>query len=376
MKNIAAIHQSAMEKADYAVAAKLRGNLHEAKSLFTEAYTLEKEAALLAVKSNAGEPTRSILLRSAASLALDAQLPSEAERLICIALSEEPPYEIANELRDLLEQVYFQRHLDLRGITLSDEEVQMSIAGESVGFGITPTDLFTHRIIKTENLIYRTAERTRNKPYRESGKLDKGTRDNVALYISTPRAASFAVTFRVGQSEQMNLPGLSFGQQVIDEMLGCLEIFIKGDQAELKKRIPDEAYYNNFIGLARSIAPDGKDLNLVGFTTTRGGKEKRVAITRTEITQNFSMAVAPKVIEVDEDQTEAMVIGMLRYADSRKEGKDAIQIVDDGNVTHKITVPQGMMSDIVKPLWDTKVKASGRYKGKQLILENIEPYEE
>src|SRR5690606_16655595 len=101
-------------------------------------------------------------------------------------------------------------------------------------------------------------------------------------------------------SEQMNLPGLSFGQQVIDEMLGCLEIFIKGDQTELKKRIPDEAYFNNFVGLARSIAPDGKDLNLVGFTTTRGGKEKRVAITKSEVTHNISLATARKVIEVDE----------------------------------------------------------------------------
>jgi hypothetical protein len=33
----------------------------------------------------------------------------EAERLIAVALSGDPPDEIAEELRDLLEQVYFDR---------------------------------------------------------------------------------------------------------------------------------------------------------------------------------------------------------------------------------------------------------------------------
>ncbi|MDX1975015.1 MAG: hypothetical protein SFT92_05000 [Rickettsiales bacterium] len=376
MKNITSIHQSAMEKTDYAVSAKLKGDIEAARALFNEAFLLEKEAAMLALQFGATEPTRSILLRSAASLALDAQKTSEAEKLVCTALANEPPADIANELRDLLEQVHFQRHLDLRGITLSDDEVQMSIAGEGVGFGITPTELFTHRITKTENLIYRTAERTRSKPYREAGPLDKSTRESVALYMSTPRAASFAVTFRVGQSEQMILPGLSFGQQVIDEMLGCLEIFISGDQTELKKRIPDQAYYNNFIGLARSIAPDGKDLNLVGFTTTRNGKEKRVAITRNERAHNINPITPPKVIDVEDDRSEAIIIGVLRFADSVKAGKDIIKIVDDENAGHKLTVPEGMMSDIVKPLWNTKVVATGRYKGKQLILEDIEAYTE
>ena len=54
-----------------------------------------------------GSQVRSVLHRSAASLALECGALREAERLIAAALSGDPPDEIAEELRDLLEQVYF-----------------------------------------------------------------------------------------------------------------------------------------------------------------------------------------------------------------------------------------------------------------------------
>jgi hypothetical protein len=53
------------------------------------------------------EPTRSVLHRSAPTLALECGALRDAERLIAVALSGDPPAEIAEELRDLLEQVYF-----------------------------------------------------------------------------------------------------------------------------------------------------------------------------------------------------------------------------------------------------------------------------
>jgi len=56
--------------------------------LLLAAYELESQAAHLAAQKNDSEPTRSILHRSAASLALDCGLSREAERLICEALGE------------------------------------------------------------------------------------------------------------------------------------------------------------------------------------------------------------------------------------------------------------------------------------------------
>ena len=89
------------------------------------------------------EPTRSVLHRSAASLALECDEIREAERLIGRALSGNPPDEIAEELRDLLEDVYFLRHLSLRGIVLQPDEFQLSLEGDAIGFGIAPTNYFS-----------------------------------------------------------------------------------------------------------------------------------------------------------------------------------------------------------------------------------------
>src|SRR5215469_11301811 len=150
---------------------------------------------------------------------LTASFWPEAEKLVCTALTGNPPEDIAEELRDLLEQIYFERHLALRGIQLQADEIQMSIAGKAVGFGIAPTEAFLRRVENAENLLYRTAERQQGKPYRDRGRRDKSLSENLQLFMTVPRAASFAVTFRVGASQQLSLPGLSPGEKVIDELV-------------------------------------------------------------------------------------------------------------------------------------------------------------
>lgn len=371
-QEIKTIHREAMEKTDHALEARQRGEVAVEAQLLREAFDLESKAAKLA--SGLSEPTRSVLLRSAASLALDCNLLVEAEKSICVALAGDPPNEIAEELRDLLEQVNFKRHLRLRGITLQAGEIQMSIAGRAVGYGIARADAFTDRVEKTERLLYRTVERTRRMPFRERGMPDRAVRGNFELYLSVPRAASFAVTFRVGGSEQLNLFGLSNAEQVIDELLECLDIFNHGDEAQLKGRITEEPYYRNFVGLARGIAPDGEEVDLVGFTTVRRGEVREVAL-KAGKSLGTSLAADLSVLKPSSSQQESVIeiSGVLKYADSLKEGKDKIQILDVSNVPHSIVVPPGMMSDIVKPLWETDVTVTGILRGKTITLQNIRP---
>ena len=80
-----------------------------------------------AYKNNVGEPSVSVLLRSAASLAMSCKKLRESEKLIALALSGEPPLEIVEELRNLLENVNFYRQLEINGTELSEDEVQQSI---------------------------------------------------------------------------------------------------------------------------------------------------------------------------------------------------------------------------------------------------------
>src|ERR1700730_3194563 len=192
MSGVKTTHRQAMEQTDLALAARRQGDEVLALRHFRKAYELEAQAAAFATRLDA-EPTRSVLFRSAATLALDAKLLPEAEKLVCTALSGNPPDDIAEELRDLLEQIYFERHLALRGIELQPDEIQMSIAGRAVGFGMAPTETFLRRVENTENLLYRTAERQQKKPYRDRGRRDKSMSENLQLFMSVPRAASFAV---------------------------------------------------------------------------------------------------------------------------------------------------------------------------------------
>jgi len=109
MNTINQDHEMAMEFADQADAAKRTGDVQQAALLYRQALDYERRAASGVAPNLSAEPTRSVLHRSAASLALDCGELREAERLICAALAGNPPEEIADELRDLLQTIYAQR---------------------------------------------------------------------------------------------------------------------------------------------------------------------------------------------------------------------------------------------------------------------------
>ena len=106
MKNL---HHQAMQLADQASHLRRSGEEQQANARLREALEHERRAAELAAPDLALEPTRSVLHRSAATLAWQCGEYREAERLITTALSGTPPETIAEELRDLLLQVYFEQ---------------------------------------------------------------------------------------------------------------------------------------------------------------------------------------------------------------------------------------------------------------------------
>jgi len=100
------LHEEAMERMDDALIAQRGGDDQAARAAFRQAFHLERAAAeLLLTLPDPPEPSRSVLLRSAASLARDADERVEALRLIQLGLSGEPPGEIADELRTLLSEL-------------------------------------------------------------------------------------------------------------------------------------------------------------------------------------------------------------------------------------------------------------------------------
>jgi hypothetical protein len=358
-----------MHEADLGHVARREGRAETARKHFDNAYRLERTAAESLLTRTDAEPTRSVLLRSAATLAIRAERFIEAEQIVCIGLAAQPPNEIAEELRDLFEQINFRRHLSLRGVKLGERELQMSIAGPGVGFGIAPTDAVVERIEHTQALMYRMTELKLQRPYRDKGAPSKEVREAVSLFMSVPRAASYAVSLMVGGAQE-TLQGMSVAEDVIDDVVECLDLFAGEKDEELRKKIPNEDYLTNFKGLARAIAPDGEQIQTVGFTSVREGHERTVALrpprraapgTQSNIVDGNKAAQSPDVT----------VNGTLLYADAMEDRKKVIKLVDASGIRHSIVVPAGMMDDIVRPLWDSIVTVTGKRKGQQIVLTDI-----
>ena len=106
MNAITDLHRTAMALVDQGFAAQRLGNTARAQALLHQALDLETQAAHQLATDFAAEPSRSVLYRSAATLAIDCQELHQAEQLIHMGLAGHPPTAIADELRELLNRVH------------------------------------------------------------------------------------------------------------------------------------------------------------------------------------------------------------------------------------------------------------------------------
>ncbi|MEH2389638.1 MAG: hypothetical protein V7K14_28535 [Nostoc sp.] len=124
MSQIQELHKQAMDLAEAAFTAKLRGDLKQANEVSRQAFDKESQAAALIANQLDAEPTRSVLHRSAATLAIDCGELQAAERLIAIALSGNPPQDIAQELKDLFIKINLRPYLERHGLTFDEEKLR------------------------------------------------------------------------------------------------------------------------------------------------------------------------------------------------------------------------------------------------------------
>ena len=210
MSSVKDFHDHAMEFTDRAIRERAHGNAAASLRYFEQA--LETELAAIAELEAPDGLLWSVLYRSAGSLALDCGRFRQAEQIAATALAGNPDPEIAEELRDLLENIYFHRHLELKGIAFQDSQLQFSLSGPEVGNGVAELGAVYGRVNNSAQLIYRTAERKEGLPFRErGGPSQRNTgessfaaftpqkwqlRDNVAVRQSCPATFARNVSLR------------------------------------------------------------------------------------------------------------------------------------------------------------------------------------
>ncbi|HFC77059.1 MAG TPA: hypothetical protein ENJ27_02415 [Candidatus Moranbacteria bacterium] len=102
------LHREAMRFNDLAIITK-NENPRLAYKYFKKAFEYEHRAFLKYCSSQNQEPTRSILARSSANLALMANLLNEAESLANLGLEGSPSKELETELQEILKEVHIIR---------------------------------------------------------------------------------------------------------------------------------------------------------------------------------------------------------------------------------------------------------------------------
>lgn len=360
-------HNEAMDTAFLADRARRSGDTERAVELFKRALDLELEAI-----SQIGEPGGigwAVLHRSAGWLALGCRRPDIAKRLAIKALAEEVDPGVGGELEQLLQQAFFDQHLQTYDITMDDAELSLKLVGRLVSAGFTLLSEFGSRAASFQSMIYRIAQRKLNLPY--SGGVPSEIRNSFHAFISPPRVGSFAVSLRIGYAnQQMAFPGfLPFGE-VLNEFMDLMEMVSRADISEIGDRIPDAAYQRNFLGLAKKLAPDGDRISGVGLTSLNDGNVRNVSVNVP------ARALSTPAIEGPGSTGESFdVSGVLRYADAgaRQQGRNQIKIVSEGEPSFDLVVPVGLMDDIVRPLWSAHVTArvTRRRRSRVLVLQEI-----
>ena len=368
MTSVDQLHRDAMEAAEQADVARVQRDSDRHRELICRAFELERQAADLVAASDL-EPTRSVLHRSAASLGLEAGEHREAERLIGVALAGTPPAEILDELRSLLQDVHFHQHLTADGIELEPNELEYTLIGCQVGEGIAPSAEFMRRIDLLDQLVFRTAERKAGRPFRAQGRRDTEIQQSVELFVKVPRAASFAIGFRLGHRGY--LPGMDPAADVVADMIRCFGHFARSEAEPLKELIPDKDYFESFVRIAKKLAPDGRRVGTVGLAGRADGRPQAIVL-KPESGREIGEAASADV-SVEDAVERVTVTGTLLLADSEGKRFGKIDIVQESGERARFRVTPAMMADIVRPFFETQVVVAGHRKGNFLYLDEINP---
>ncbi|MBD3277772.1 MAG: hypothetical protein GF388_05680 [Candidatus Aegiribacteria sp.] len=333
----------------------------------------EKEAADLLRDHFDAEPTRSVLYRSAASIALKCDRPNLAEKLAAQGLSGNPPDDVAEELRILFENITFHRHLKLEEMNLTRNSINITLFGNDVAHGMVSIDEYIKRLKTLEQITMRTAERKRGRPYRSGGNPPKDIQKLLKPFLTLQKPASFSATIRFGSS-QMSLFDSddfeeSFTDDVVHEVVETLENYENGTTDKLSDRIDNDDYYINFISLAKKLSPDGDSITKVGLSTLK--REKPVILEKPRDICMVVREIVEKKADLDQIPN-TTITGTLLYASKLRKKNPQIKIKPSKGKAEKVRVPVGMLDDIVRPLWDKQVIATvAPDKKNELLLVDI-----
>lgn len=299
------LHNEAMSLAQDAYMARETGQDEQALGLAARALELEVDAAEMIPLAPESEPTRSILYRSAASLAMQARQFERALRLAGQGLAGFPPPRVISEITDLIGEIQYQANLDRLELRISDQNVKFRLSGPGVGPGQVRFRELDKRLSAFFKLTDRMFRNRQGQPFQARGPAPKRV-ERLEPVIAGFEAGSFIVNVRFEIKKNL-LWTTPF--QAVNDVIDGLDMVQANDFDRLSQHVGGGDYFEHFVGQAREMAPDGEAIASVYVTTS----EREVSFTslRDEI-----LAPISKISEVPSDRDRRTLEGLLQLADA------------------------------------------------------------
>ncbi len=352
-----------MEFADESFVARLEKD-RERYVHFTRLALAKETAAADLMTDEDIEPTRSVLHRSAATLAWRCKEYERAKRLAYRALAGNPPSDIEWELNDLLSTV----RLEEAGIRLGKGQLQFSLQGEEIGYGKAAISELTSRMPSIRSMLQITAESY----YRQQSDLEGINADEfseIPIFVDGFAPGSFIVSLRLGIPFQSELPGFERFDNIVEPFLENLNLIGKGEFYQLQKKLDDPNAYVGIVKAARKLAPDGKRVDSVKF---QASVRDHLTIVSFNVTQRY-LADAPLPVPTAKQETpngyqvtdtDLAKEGVLKVADGLV--RTECVLVTDGNVKWDIEGPEDILDEIVRAYFKRRVAIIGKQMKKKI----------
>lgn len=363
-------HRKAMEYVDQSFVARRYGEREKYLHYTRLAFEKEAAAADLMVDKLDIEPTRSVLHRSAATLAWRCEMYDEAKRLIYRAKSGYPPPYIDVELDDLLGKV----QLALTGSHLSENELVMTLEGSQVLPARVPATA-VDRMASVQNLIsiMARARIRKNGMVLELSKCD----ENYPLYLEHLSAGSANIHLRIGhvKNDEM-LPGFDLDDtcELMTQLMDNLRVHDQGDYNALRQAISNLDDFNDFRSAAHKLAPDGEFITSVNLQTRIRGEVSYISLNQTNTEVNEEPI--PNEPEGDDGylptEEEVRKEGKLKIANLLKKSECVLDTENEG-VWH-IEGTEELITSIGKKYLNERIVVQGKRmkkknKAKRILIE-------
>lgn len=373
LKKSVRLHREASQLANKARIAQFDGDETVYSSLIEQAFQKESESAIL-LREDPSHHMFAILHRSAATLAYRCADFRAAELLIAHGLAGDPNQHVKEELYDLLGKVRLSSKLTTTDLLDNDSDLVLTLQGVEPDAGLLDYKLLPRLVTKCAVLLRNTIGFVYDFGFQELSQVDKKYR----LLTSTPAKGSYKVGIKLAHQAQLPLPNFGGFDEVLSKLIENVRLLADGDIEQLQRNFNDNSYFNNFLGLAKEVAPDGERVTAVAMEAAIQGQKQSVLLDRAR--SELSAMYLPPANEAtpteyrisDEQET---VVGLLQYADATR-AHGEVKLRDDDGKWWQIVVPEGLAEDVVKPYFGDRVQVKGRHmirarKAKRLFLVDI-----